>query len=376
MGLIGNWFRRHFSDPQVVLLAILLIAGFAVVVFFGRMLAPAIAALVIAFVLDRPVTLLRERWGAPNLVAVSVVFVGFLGAALFVMLTVFPLVLQQVTDLVRLLPTMTLQIQEAVLALPERYPTLFDEAQVADIIAALRAQLLRLGEPVLQYSLSSITSLVTVGVYVILGPLLLFFFLKDKVQILSWFSRFLPPQRSLVNEVWREVNEKMGAFIRGKIYEILIVGVVAWLTFTLVDLPFAILLALLTGVSVLIPYIGAATVFFPVAAVAFFQWGLGGEFVVAIVAYGVIQSLDGNLLAPLLFAEVVKLHASAIVVAILIFGGIWGFWGLFFAIPLATLAHEVLKAWPRQSAPDAEPSGDSPTSAKVAAVGSKSRAAE
>ena len=102
MGLIGNWFRRHFSDPQVVLLAILLIAGFAVVVFFGRMLAPAIAALVIAFVLDRPVTLLRERWGAPNLVAVSVVFVGFLGAALFVMLTVFPLVLQQVTDLVRL----------------------------------------------------------------------------------------------------------------------------------------------------------------------------------------------------------------------------------------------------------------------------------
>lgn len=350
MGLLSDWFRRHFSDPQVVLLAVLLVAGFAVVVLFGRMLAPAVAALVIAFVLDRPVTLLRDR-GAPNLVAVSVVFVGFLGAALFVMLTVLPLVLQQVTDLVRSLPNMTLKIQDAVLALPERYPTLFDEAQVIEIIAALRAQILSLGEPILQYSLSSLTSLVTVVVYVILGPLLLFFFLKDKVMILSWFSRFLPSQRRLVNQVWKEVNEKIGAYIRGKIYEILIVGVVTWATFTFVGLQYAILLALMTGFSVLIPYIGAAVVFFPVAAVAFFQWGLGGEFVVAIAAYGIIQGLDGNLLAPLLFAEVVKLHASAIVVAILIFGGIWGFWGLFFAIPLATLAHEVLKAWPRQPGP-------------------------
>lgn len=345
MGLISDWFRRHFSDPQVVLLAVLLAVGFSVVLIFGRMLAPAIAALIIAFVLDRPVMLLRGR-GAPNVVATSVVFVGFLGVASFVVLTILPLVLEQVTELVRQLPSITLQIQDAVLALPERYPSLFDEAQVAEIIAALRAQILNLGEPVLQYSLASITSLVTVVVYVILGPLLVFFFLKDKEKIIQWFSRFLPSQRRLVNQVWKEVNQKIGAYIRGKVYEIMIVGVVTWLTFTVIGLDFAILLALATGFSVLIPYIGAAAVFFPVAAVAFFQWGPGGDFVVAIVAYGIIQGLDGNLLAPLLFAEIVKLHASAIVVAILIFGGIWGFWGLFFAIPLATLAHEVIKAWP------------------------------
>jgi len=345
MGLISDWFRRHFSDPQVVLLAVLLAVGFSVVLIFGRMLAPAIAALIIAFVLDRPAMLLRGR-GVPNVVATSVVFVGFLGVASFVVLTILPLVLEQVTELVRQLPSITLQIQDAVLALPERYPSLFDEAQVAEIIAALRAQILNLGEPVLQYSLASITSLVTVVVYVILGPLLVFFFLKDKEKIIQWFSRFLPSQRRLVNQVWKEVNQKIGAYIRGKVYEIMIVGVVTWLTFTVIGLDFAILLALATGFSVLIPYIGAAAVFFPVAAVAFFQWGPSGDFVVAIVAYGIIQGLDGNLLAPLLFAEIVKLHASAIVVAILIFGGIWGFWGLFFAIPLATLAHEVIKAWP------------------------------
>jgi putative permease len=64
------------------------------------------------------------------------------------------------------------------------------------------------------------------------------------------------------------------------------------------------------------------------------------------VAYLVIQALDGNVLVPLLFGEVVNLHPIAIIVAILVFGGLWGFWGVFFAIPLATLVNAVLRAWP------------------------------
>ena len=66
-----------------------------------------------------------------------------------------------------------------------------------------------------------------------------------------------------------------------------------------------------------------------------------------IIAYAIIQALDGNLLVPLLFSEVVNLHPVAIILAILVFGGLWGFWGIFFAIPLATLVKAVLNAWPR-----------------------------
>jgi putative permease len=71
------------------------------------------------------------------------------------------------------------------------------------------------------------------------------------------------------------------------------------------------------------------------------------------MAYSVIQLLDGNLLAPLLLSEVVNLHPVAIIVAVLLFGGLWGLWGLFFAIPLATLVQAVLKAiLNRQTASD------------------------
>jgi putative permease len=110
-----------------------------------------------------------------------------------------------------------------------------------------------------------------------------------------------------------------------------------------------VLLAALVGVSVLVPYIGATVVTIPVAIVAFFQFGWTTEFAWVMGIYAVIQALDGNVLVPLLFSEVVNLHPIAIIVAVLFFGGLWGFWGVFFAIPLATLVKAVMDAWPREA---------------------------
>jgi putative permease len=189
-------------------------------------------------------------------------------------------------------------------------------------------------------------SVITVAVYLILMPLLVFFFLKDKIRIVNWFIRFLPKDRGLLSQVWAEVDGQIGNYVRGKFIEILIVWVVTYLTLAIMGMDFAMLLGVLVGLSVLIPYIGAATVTIPVAVLAYFQWGVSPEFWWLLVAYGIIQALDGNVLVPLLFSEVVNLHPVAIIVAVLVFGGLWGFWGVFFAIPLATLVQAVLKAWP------------------------------
>jgi len=87
----------------------------------------------------------------------------------------------------------------------------------------------------------------------------------------------------------------------------------------------------------------------PVLLVGAFQWGLSPEFAYLALTYLVIQFLDGNLLVPLLFSEAVDLHPAAILAAILIFGGLWGVWGVLFAIPLASLIDVVLRSWPRAS---------------------------
>jgi putative permease len=113
-------------------------------------------------------------------------------------------------------------------------------------------------------------------------------------------------------------------------------------------LNYALLLAVLMGLQVILPYIGATLVTFPVLGVAYFQWGLSNDdFMAIVIAYAIIQAVDGVLLVPLLFSEAVNLHAIAIIVAILFFGGLWGFWGVFLAIPLATVVKAVLTSWPR-----------------------------
>jgi putative permease len=68
--------------------------------------------------------------------------------------------------------------------------------------------------------------------------------------------------------------------------------------------------------------------------VALFQFGLSSEFGYVMLAYGIIQIIDGNVIVPLLFSEAVNLHPVVIIIAVIFFGGLWGFWGIFFAIPL------------------------------------------
>ena len=191
--------------------------------------------------------------------------------------------------------------------------------------------------------------LIVAFVYMILMPILVFFMLKDKERIQLWFTRFVPKDRRLAAEVWHDVDRQIANYIRGKFWEILIVGSATYATFTLLGLNYTVLLALVVGLSVVVPYVGATVVTFPVAMVAYTQWGFGAEFLWLLAAYAVIQALDGNVLVPVIFSEAVHLHPIAIITAVLVFGGIWGFWGAFFAIPLATLVQAILKAWPPRS---------------------------
>ena len=351
---ISAWFHRHFSDPQVIGLAAVLIGGFAIIYLAGEMLTPVIASIVIAYLLEGLIGLL-ERKRIPRMAAVLVVFVAFMTALFFVMFGLLPLLSRQATQLLQQLPTMLGRGQELLLALPHKYPDLFSEQQVVDLINQIRAEAVTIGQNVVQASLSSVLGLLTLLVYLILMPLMVFFFLKDKATIVAWVKHFLPEDRRLASQVWADVDVQIGNYVRGKFIEIVIVWIVTYVTFALMGLQFSMLLGVLVGLSVVIPYVGAVTVTFPVAVIAYFQWGFTSDFAYIMIAYAVVQALDGNVLVPLLFSEVVNLHPIAIITAVLVFGGLWGFWGVFFAIPLATVVQAVLKAWP-----PAAPAGSGP----------------
>lgn len=345
MRLITDWFKRTFSDPQVVFLTVVLLGGFAVVLSMGDMLAPVLASAVIAYLLEGLVVQLEDR-GMPRLLAVIIVFIAFMLFLSAVIFGLLPVVSRQVTQLVQQLPNMISEGQKALMTLPQRYPEIFSPEQVQDILDSIRGEIAVFGQKVLSLSLASVVGVLTLIVYLVLMPMLVFFFLKDKDLIIGWFSRFLPDERGLASRVWREVDRQIANYVRGKFWEIVIVWAASLAVFSFFGLQYAMLLAVLVGLSVVVPYVGATVVTVPVLMVAWFQWGWSSDFIGVTIAYLVIQALDGNLLVPLLFGEVVNLHPVAIIVAILVFGGLWGFWGVFFAIPLATLVNAVLRAWP------------------------------
>lgn len=348
MEKITNWFKQQIANPQIVYLGIVLIGSFLVITYAGSMLAPVLAGIVIAYLLDgltQKLTIVK----VPRVIAVWVVFLTFM---LFVVVVVFgllPILYNQFSEMVRQIPAILTSGQAALMTLPEKYPELFSVAQVHELIGSLRAQLTVLGQTLVTTSLASAASIITVLIYLILLPILIFFFLRDKDRILRWFVEFLPRERELAEQVWGDVDLQIGNYIRGKVWEILIVWLACFLCFSYFGMQFSMLMAVLVGISVLIPYVGAAVVTIPVVLLAWFQWGWSGDFIYIVTAYLIIQALDGNLLVPLLFSEVVNIHPVAIIVAVLIFGGLWGIWGVFFAIPLATLVQSVIIAWPKSS---------------------------
>ena len=345
LSLLFHWYKRRFSDPQAIGLLAILLAAFCILFFFSGLLAPLLVALVLAYLLEWPVVRL-QRIGCSRSWATSIVLILFAGILLVMVLIVAPVAWQQGINLTRDLPNMLNKLYVSAAALPQRFPALVDAGIIDIIVENLRSRLTGLGESLVRYSLASLVGLMTLMIYLVLVPLMVFFLLKDKDQMLNAVRRVLPRNRGLAGTVWKEMNQQITNYIRGKVLEMVVTGVVTWIAFLVLGLNYALLLAVLVGVSVLIPYVGALAVTLPVTGVGLFQWGLSSEFWTLMVVYLVIQALDGNVLVPVLFSEAVNLHPLVIILSVVIFGGLWGFWGVFFAIPLATLVKAVVRAWP------------------------------
>ena len=361
LDIFEKWYRRYLFEEESILLLVLLTVAVVLLMTIGDILAPVLAAIVLAYLMQGLSSQL-QRHGLPQWLGFSIAFLVFISAFFGVSLGLLPLAWRQMISLAAELPRMVDQGRQLLDVLPEQYPEILTARQLNELVSAAQSEVASMGQLLVTRTLSSLPGVFTVMVYMVLIPILVFFFLRDRQQILGWLGGFLPHERPLLRKIWGEMNMQFANYARGKVLEIIIVGGVSYFCFTWLGLNYAALLALLVGLSVIIPYIGAALVTLPVVAVGFFQWGVGTEFYTLFVVYVIIQGLDGNVLVPLLFSEAVNLHPVAIILAILFFGGIWGLWGVFFAIPLATLIKAIINAWPTPQVETPEPTPPTETS--------------
>ncbi len=377
MHSIKLWISRHLANPEITVLGVLILAVTCAIFLFGSMLAPFFASLIIAYLLDG-IVLRMQLLNLPRLPCVLLVFTGFLFGIVYLFLVLIPSILGQLqTFFQRDVERIADEASEFLEGInrwqktqQEKYPSLFvfsgsetpatsesnsSAGEPVEFVSwgetlstTLVQELQEWGKAAVDaINFNTIRKLVVGVVYLVLVPVLVFFLLIDKRRIIDWCMQFLPRERTLVEQIWHEVSRQISNYIRGKFWEIIIVWATTYLTFNFLGLNHALLISLFVGFSVMIPYVGAAIMYIPIALAAAYQFGWSSDLFWILVAYTIIQLVDGNLLAPVLLSEVTSIHPVALIVAVLICGGAWGFLGVFFAIPLATVVNAMIKAWPK-----------------------------
>jgi putative permease len=317
--------------------------------FLGNILTPFLISIIFAYLLVGMQKRL-EDYGLNSSIALILTYSFFLLLGIALMVWLGPLVYQQLQSLVLEIPKWVNALMTFVQNVPEQYPDLVSSDQITAFLQSLSGQLTAISQDFLKASIAGIQNTVTIAINLILLPILVFFFLFDRESIISGFLNILPKERAMLNKVWVEMDSQLSNYARGKAIEIGIAGSTAAIIFMYFGLEYVALLSVLVGFSVLIPYLGAFIVTLPVAAVGLLQFGLSFDFWLLMGAYLVLQILDGNLLVPILFSDAVKLHPVIIMLAVFVFGGMFGFWGVFFAIPIATLIKAIWNSWPKNLA--------------------------
>ena len=224
----------------------------------------------------------------------------------------------------------------------------FSKEDIDLIFANLSNQINSLLSSALGQLAGTISLMFNAILYAIMIPLMVFFFLKDKNELLPIASFLLPKENGFMQSVFSEMNDQLFNYVTGKFLEMIIVASASYILFAALGLPYAVLIAILVGLSVIIPIFGAILVTVPVVLIGLYEWGVSENFYWLLGFYLLIQILDGNVLVPILFSTRNNLHPAVIIVAILFFGGIWGFWGLLLAVPIATFIRAILRVWPKK----------------------------
>ena len=342
---VNKVLKNIFSNEETIIFSLAILLFFLVISFFGSILTPFMISIVVAYLLVGMQKKIQSYDVSAN-VALIITFSVFIitGAALLIWLV--PLLYIQLQAFILDVPNLINNFLDFISGLPAKFPDLVSSEQISIFFQAVSEEVSAIAQNIVKSSISGIQSATTFLLYIILFPILVYFFLFDRKNIIEGFIKIIPGKREMLTNIWAEMDIQLSNYVRGKTIEIFIVGIAAAIIFASLGLKYSALLSVLVGLSVIIPYVGAFLVTIPIVVVGLLQFGLGTEFYLLIGLYLLLQALDGNLLVPIIFSETVKLHPVVIILAVFIFGSMFGFWGVFFSIPIATFIKAVWNAWP------------------------------
>lgn len=334
-------FNRPSRTKRITALQVLATVALAgllawgIVQFLERI--PYIIVILIAAIFLEYIIRPAVRWLNQRMHIAFAILIVYLIVAIIIALAVWFLIPPLVTDaakFIHALPQIVTQIQQTIET--SRLPS-----EIRDYLSDLPAEIINF---VRQYGFTAahqvatyIFSAAAVIGAIIVVPILTAYLLLDQENLVRVFLGFFPDRsRPKAKAVILDLDHVLGGFIRGQIIDAIAVGVLIFILLLIFNVPYAYLVAVISGVFQLIPYFGAIVAFFPAVTLAFIAHGSGSAIGVAIGVI-VVHQLDGNLVAPRIMRQNVGLSPFWVIVSVLAFTELFGFVGTFVAVPAAAM---------------------------------------
>jgi len=302
---------------------------------FSVLFLPLLLSMILTFLLEPPVAVLSNHFSRTS--SIFIVYLLILGLILSVSVWLLPqwqsLWANLGTDIPRYTAKLTEFLRQLIDSLHDRFPVV----QGYGLPAKVRGW----GEQLLAATLASTPqSAMKVGGLFVIVPLFTFFFLRDGRKILRACTAMTPNRHfEMVHDLSHLVTRQLAHFIRGRILEALIVGLVVTIGLSLTDIRYASILGIFAGVTNLIPYIGPIIGMIPGILIAFVDLGIGPEFWWIVILYILIAQVlvDNFILIPILISRVSNLHPLWVFFAIIAGGKLYGVIGMIIGVPIVSV---------------------------------------
>jgi predicted PurR-regulated permease PerM len=302
--------------------------------FLGDVLLPFVLGGAVAYFVD-PIADRLERAGLSRPGATAVITVGAILLFLVMLLAVIPTLIYQLIDLVQVLPQLFRDLRSFV---AEQFPSLLDEnSRIYQALAAVGETLKSKGVVLLETVLGSAASVINVVLLLVIVPVVSVYLLLDWDRMIERIDELLPRDHvPVIRRLAREIDQTLASFIRGMGTVCLILGTYYAVALMLVGLNFGLAIGFIAGLVTFIPYLGALIGGALAIGLALFQfWGdwVSIGLVAGIFVLG--QVVEGNILTPKLVGNSVGLHPVWLILALSVFGTLFGFVGMLVAVPVA-----------------------------------------
>ncbi len=329
--------RRRVSWRWLLVLAVIIWFTYAT----RGVIAPFLAGLVIAYLLD-PLTTKLERRGIRRWASTLIVLTIFFGLFAGLVLAATPLLIAQLEQLAHNLP----QIIESIKPLLEKF---FLEAGDYVDVSAFSGDLVNKGvnwvTGVASNVLAGGLKVFNVLALIIIMPVVAFYTLRDYDHLTSRIDQWWPRRyATTIRQLLGEADASLAGFIRGQSLVCLVLAIFYAIAWSLTGLDYALVLGMLAGLLGFVPYIGVIVSVGLALLVGFGQWGFDPAHLGLVLGvFFVGQIMEGSVLTPNLIGNRIGLHPLWVLFAVFAGGELMGILGVFLAVPVAAVIGVVVR---------------------------------